>query len=221
MTENLEASPRAGRTVAVIIGILFIFIGVIGVGLSVAAWIAIPDGAVRTAALTVESDECPILVLERPTVNIEISGYEWLQELAALQPIVEISSAGSIFTIPTETLPELVLGVKHCRLVESDTWKVVTVPGVNRGLDSSSTGMATVEKSPHSTAVFTSGGLESGSLIIKDPGEVKVQGLLVAPWSTKDVQLIAVLAPVMMIIGVLIVILGLRSRSKGKHESHE
>lgn len=221
MTEKSKESLRAARTVAVIIGTLFALIGVIGASLSVVTTIAIPDGAVRTAALTVESDECPVLVLEQPTVSIEIPGYAWLQELAELQPAVEISSAGSIFTIPTENLPDLVLGVEHCRLVATDTWKVVTVSGADRRLDVSSSLLTAVEKPSSNIAVLAPGQLGSGSLIIMEPGQVKVQGLLVAPWSASAVPLIAVLGAVLIIIGVLILVLGLRSRSKGKHETHE
>lgn len=221
MIESPEKPPRRVRTVWIIAGTLLLLVGLIGVGLAAAAWIAVPGGAVRTSALIVESADCPVLVLEQPNASVGISGYEWLQEMAGLQPAVEISTAGSIFTTPTETLPELVLGVTHCRLVASDSWKVVTVSGVDRVLDWSSLEMTAVKKSPEGAAVLSPGDLESGSLIVKDPGEVKVQGVLTAPWPARGVPLIAVSGAALMILGMLIIFLGARSRARGKHESHE
>lgn len=221
MIANPEESPRKARIVRVIAGALLLLVGLIGVGLAAAAWLAVPGGAVRTSAFIVESDACPVLVIEQPTATVEIPGYEWLQELAGLQPEVEISSAGRIFTTPTESLPELVLGVPHCRLTASDGWKVATVPGANRGLDSSSLNTTSVEKSFEDAAVFTPRDLKTESLIIRDPGEVRVQGVLTAPWSARDVQLVAVLGAVLVMMGSLVIFLGSRTRSKGKHESLE
>lgn len=221
MTKRPDRPPRAALIVSITIGSLLILLGMIAGGLAAASWIAVPGGAVRSAALIVESDDCPVLVLEQPQVGVEISGYERLQDVSGLRPEVEISTAGSIFTVPTETLPELVLGVEHCRLVANGTWKVVAVSGVGRRLDPSAVDMTTVEKSSAEAAIFAPGDLRAKSLIINEPGGVKVQGILRAPWAARDVQLLAVLGVVMVFIGVLVIVLGSRSRSQGKHELHE
>jgi hypothetical protein len=202
-------------------GSLLIVLGVSAVSIATIAWSVIPGGSLRSPSLIAESDDCPLLVLEEPAVSIQVSSSEWLQQMVGLEPWIEISSPGEVLSVPSESLPDLILGVPHCRLAATDTWKVLTIAGANRTLDVSGRGVSAVDRSGANISVISSGDLHGNSLVIKDPGAVGIQGLLVAPWSVRDVQWAVSVGVVLILMGALTTVVGIGLHSRGKHEADD
>ncbi|MFM1917467.1 MAG: hypothetical protein RJB01_982 [Actinomycetota bacterium] len=221
MTETPRRKPRTTRVVFVVMGSLLMVLGVSAVSLATIAWTVIPGGSLRSPSLVAESDDCPFLVLEEPAVSIQVSGSEWLQQMVALEPWIEISSPGEVLTVPSESLPDLILGVPHCRLAATDAWKVLTIPGAYRNLDVSARGVSALDKSAANISVISPGDLQGNSLVIKDPGAVGIQGLLAAPWSVSDVQWAVAVGVALMLMGALTTVVGIRLHSRGKHEADD
>jgi hypothetical protein len=196
-------------------------LGVSAVFIATIAWAVMPDGYLRSPALVAESDDCSLLVLEAPAVGIQVSGSEWLQQRVGLEPLIEISSPGQVLAVPSDSLPDLILGVPHCRLAATDTWKVLTIPGANRTLDASARGVSAVDRSAANISTISPDDLDGNSLVIKDPGAVGIQGLLVAPWSVRDVQWALAVGVVLILMGALTTVVGIRLHSRGKHEADD